>query len=163
MLYATYIYISIVCVILTHVKEIVIDFHPVSDKPSGKEMALLLLAGLLCSISGHIVEDPETAAIGDEISPAYYRKDSISEPVIILGEPLRVRETEEARSALGPAFMFKGKYMAGDWEDIKDEEGNAERYSSLNTPPPGLNVQEAGQLEPRSFNNAFLFRCLKQL
>ena len=138
-----------------------IDFHPVSDKPSGKEMALLLLAGLLCSISGHIVEDPETAAIGDEISPAYYRKDSISEPVIILGEPLRVRETEEARNVLGPAFMFKGKYKAG--EEMEDEEGNAERYSSLNTPPPGLNVQEAGQLEPRSFNNTFLFRCLKLL
>ena len=138
-----------------------IDFHPVSDKLRGKEMALLLLAGLLCSISGHIVEDPETAAIGDEISPAYYRKDSISEPVIILGEPLRVRETEEARNVLGPAFMFKGKYKAG--EEMEDEEGNAERYSSLNTPPPGLDVQKAGQLEPRSFNNTFPFRCLKLL
>ena len=147
--------------LLTHVKEIVIDFHPVSDKPRGKEMALLLLAGLLCSISGQIIEDPETAAIGDEISPAYYRKDTTSEPVLILGEPLRVRGGEEARNALGPAFMFKGKYKAG--EEMEDEEGNAERYSSLNTPPPGLNVQKAGRLELMSFNNTLLFRCLKLL
>ena len=137
-----------------------IDFHPVSDKPRGKEMALLLLAGLLCSISGKIVEDPETAAIGDEISPSYYLKDTIPEPVIMLGEPLRVRG-EEARTTLGPAFMFMGKYKAG--ERMEDEEGNAERYSSLNTPPPGLDVQKAGQLELRSFNNTFLFRCLKLL
>ena len=126
-------------------------------------MALLLLAGLLCSISGQIVEDPETAAIGDEISPAYYLKDSISEPVIILGEPVRVRGGVEARNVLGPAFMFKGKFKAGEEMEGEDEEGNAERYSSLNTPPPGLNVQKAGRLEPRSFNNTFLFRCLKLL
>ena len=151
------------CVTLTHFKEIVIDFHPVSDKPRGKEMALLLLAGLLCSISGHIVEDPETAAIGDEISPAYYRKDATSEPVLILGEPLRVRGGEEARNALGPTFMFKGKYKAGEEMEDEDEEGNAERFSSLNTPPPGLDVQKAGQLEPRSFNDTLLFRCLKLL
>ena len=150
-------------VVLTHAKEMVIDFHPVSDKPRGKEMALLLLAGLLCSISGQIVEDPETAAIGDEISPAYYLKDTISEPVIILGEPVRVRGGEEARNVLGPAFMFKGKFKAGEEMEGEDEEGNAERYSSLNTPPPGLNVQKAGRLEPRSFNNTFLFRCLKLL
>ena len=149
------------CVILTYTKETVIDFHPVSDKPRGKEMALLLLAGLLCSISGHIVEDPETAAIGDEISPAYHLKDTIPEPVIILGEPLRVRGGEEARNALGPAFMFKGKYKAG--EEMEDEEGNDERYSSLNTPPPGLNAKKAGQLEPRSFNDNLLSRCLKLL
>ena len=124
-------------------------------------MALLLLAGLLCSISGQIIEDPETAAIGDEISPAYYRKDTTSEPVLILGEPLRVRGGEEARNALGPAFMFKGKYKAG--EEMEDEEGKDERYSSLNTPPPGLNAKKAGQLEPSSFNNTFLFRCLKLL
>ena len=126
-------------------------------------MALLLLAGLLCSISGQIVEDPETAAIGDEISPAYYLKDTISEPVIILGEPVRVRGGEEARNALGPAFMFKGKFKAGEEMEGEDEEGNAERYSSLNTPPPGLNAKKAGQLEPRSFNDNLLSRCLKLL
>ena len=120
-----------------------INFHPLLDEPRRKEMTLLLLAGLLCSISGQIVDDPGTAAVGDETSPAYYRKDIISEPVIILGEPLRVREREEARNALGPAFMFKGKNKAG--EEMEDEEGNAERYSSLHTPPPGLNVQKAGR------------------
>ena len=114
-----------------HVTKFVINFHPVSDKPGGKEMALLLLAGLLCSISGLIVEDPGTAAVGDETSPAYYRKDTISEPAIILGEPLRVRGEEEARNALGPAFMFKGKNKAG--EEVEDEQGNAERYFSLHT------------------------------
>ena len=119
-------------------------------------MALLLLAGLFWSISGQIVDDPETAAVGDEISPAYYRKDIISEPVIILGEPLRVRGGEDVRNALGPSFMYKGEYKAG--EEMEEEEGDAERYSSLNTPPPGLDVQKAGELEPRSFNNTFLFR-----
>ena len=85
-------------------------------------MALLLLAGLLCSISGLIVEDPGTAAVGDETSPAYYRKDTKSEPAIILGEPLRVRGEEEARNSLGPAFMFKGEYKAG--EEVEEmEEG----------------------------------------
>ena len=138
-----------------------INFHPVSDEPRRKEMTLLLLAGLLCSISGQIVDDPGTAAVGDETSPAYYRKDIISEPVIILGEPLRVRGGEEVRKALGPAFMYKGEYKAG--EEMEEEEGDAERYSSLNTPPPGLDVQKAGELEPRSFNNTFLFRCLKLL
>ena len=138
-----------------------INFHPLLDEPRRKEMTLLLLAGLLCSISGQIVDDPGTAAVGDETSPAYYRKDIISEPVIILGEPLRVRGGEEVRKALGSAFMYKGEYKAR--EEMEEEEGDAERYSSLNTPPPGLDVHKAGELEPRSFNNTFLFRCLKLL
>ena len=103
--------------------KIVINFHPVSDKPREKKMALLLLAGLLWSTSGVIVEDPRTAAVGDETSPAYYRKDTISEPAIILGEPLRVRGEEEARNSLGPAFMFKGKYNAGEEVEAKVEAG----------------------------------------
>ena len=73
----------------------------------------------------------------------------------------RVRGGEEARNALGPAFMFKGKYKAG--EEMEDEEGKDERYSSLNTPPPGLNAKKAAQLETRSFNDNLLCRCLKLL
>ena len=55
-----------------------------------------------------------------------------------------MRGEEEARHALGPAFMFKGKYKAGEEMEDEDEEGNAERFSSLNTPPPGLNAKKAG-------------------
>ena len=117
-------------------------------------MLILLLPGLtwpIFVISCQSVNyDPEPAAIGDEMSPAYYRRKASRLPVMVLGEPIRVMEGEQ-REDLGPGFVFgdeqdgkdyeEGEYCEGDDEGEYDE-GEQQSSSSLPSPPPGVNIRQ---------------------
>ena len=129
-------------------------------------MAIWLLVGLIWiwPVFGinceHVEDDPKAAAIGDERSPAYYRRNARPVPVIVLGEPLRVRGTKE--SAQVPGFVFRDGIREGDddQEDWKeDEQGDGEgdehgdgegdehgddwkKQPSLPMPPTNINMQQ---------------------
>ena len=114
-------------------------------------MVIWLLVGLMWPIFGincQNVDDPESAAIGDEMSPAYYRRKTGRMTVIVLGEPIRVRGTEPV---LGPGFVFGDELDGKDYEDYevedgeRDEEGGddeGEQQSSLPLPPPGSDIRQ---------------------
>ena len=128
-------------------------------------MLILLLPGLtwpIFVISCQSVNyDPEPAAIGDEMSPAYYRRKVSRMPVIVLGEPIRVRGTEQGED-LGPGFVFGDEQDGNGYEDYEegdeeqegdeeveyyegDEEGEYDEgneQSSLPSPPPGINIRQ---------------------
>ena len=133
-------------------------------------MVILLLTGLTWPIlvinCQSVDHDPEAAAIGDEMSPEYYRRTAIRMPVIVLGEPIRVRGTE--RNVLGPGFVFgedyevedgeryeEGEYFERDEEEEyyrgdedgeyfkgDDERDEGEQQYSLPSPPPGINIRQ---------------------
>ena len=118
-------------------------------------MVIWLLAGLMWPILGINCQnagyDPESAAIGDEMSPAYYRRKASRMPVIVLGEPIRVRGTEQGEDVLGPGFVFGDELDGKDYEDYeaedgeRDEEGGedeGEQQSSLPLPPPEVNMRQ---------------------
>jgi len=92
-------------------------------------MAIWLLAGLIWPIFGincqHVEDYPEAAAIGDEMSPAYYLRKASRKPVIVLGEPIRVRGTEDE----------------GD-EEGDEQRGDGEQQPSLPMPPPNINMRQ---------------------
>ena len=115
-------------------------------------MVMWLLAGLMWPIFGINCQsagyDPESAAIGDEMSPAYYRRKTGRMTVIVLGKPIRVRGTEPV---LGPGFVFKDELDGKDYEDYevedgeRDEEGGddeGEQQSSLPLPPSGIDIRQ---------------------
>ena len=91
-------------------------------------MAIWLLAGLIWAtigINSQHVEDPEAAAIGDEVSHAYHLRNASRMPVIVLGEPIRVLGTEEEGDGDGPGFVFGDGIGEGDEQgdqEEKDEE-----------------------------------------
>ena len=114
-----------------------------------------LLAGLMWSIFGINCQsagyDPESAAIGDEMSPAYYRRKTGRMTVIVLGEPIRVRGKEQEEDVLGPGFVFGDELDGKYYEDYevedgeRDEEGGddeGEQQSSSPLPPPGIDIQQ---------------------
>merc|ERR1719234_1057768 len=92
-------------------------------------MVILLLAGLALPIlvinCQSVAFDPDPSAIGDEMSPAYYRKTASHMPAIVLGEPIRVRGLEQGED-LGPGFVFGDEQDGKDYEvedGERDEEG----------------------------------------
>lgn len=115
-------------------------------------MAIWLLAGLIWAtigINSQHVEDPEAAAIGDEVSHAYHLRNASRMPVIVLGEPIRVLGTEEEGDGDGPGFVFGDGIEEGDELDDQeggeeeDEEGDeGEQQASLPIPQPNINMRQ---------------------
>ena len=123
-------------------------------------MVILLLTGLTWPIlvinCQSVDHDPEAAAIGDEMSPVYHRRKASRMPVIVLGEPIRVRGAD----VLGPGFVFRDVQDGTDYEEEdgeRDDEGEnyegddegeyyegdeGEQQSSLPSPPPGINIRQ---------------------
>ena len=93
--------------------------------------AMLILLILLIFATCHSVkDDPEPAAIGDEMSPKYYRRKASRQPVIVLGEPIRVKEEE---NLLGPGFVSESNF-----EDKQGDKGEGEHQS----PQPAFNMRQ---------------------
>ena len=129
-------------------------------------MAIWLLAGLIWAtigINSQHVEDPEAAAIGDEVSPAYHLRNASRMPVIVLGEPIRVLGTEEEGDGDGPGFVFGDGIGEGDGEgdeegdgEEDEQRGEGEQQPSLPMPPPNINMR---QVCPNCFLDLFSKDC----
>ena len=115
-------------------------------------MVIWLLAGLTWPIFATncdlVEDDPEAAAVGDEISPAYYRLKGSRMPVIVLGEPIRVWGTEGEKDEDWPGYVLSPNFgdVEGDDQEYEegDEEGGGELQPSLPTPPPNINMRQVG-------------------
>ena len=99
-------------------------------------MAIWLLVGLIWiwPVFGinceHVEDDPKAAAIGDEMSLAYYRRNARPVPVIVLGEPIRVKEEE---NLLGPGFVSESNF--------EEEQGDKEE-GEHQSPQPAFDMRQ---------------------
>ena len=93
--------------------------------------AMLILLILPIFATCHSVkDDPESAAIGDEMSPKYYRRKASRQPVIVLGEPIRVKEEE---NLLGPGFVSESNF--------EEEQGDKEE-GEHQSPQPAFDMRQ---------------------
>ena len=95
-----------------------------------RAMLILLILPIFATCHSSVKDDPESAAIGDEMSPKYYRRKASRQPVIVLGEPIRVKEEE---NLLGPGFVSESKFE----EEPKDEEEGEHQ-----SPQPAFNMRQ---------------------
>ena len=92
-------------------------------------MLILLILPIFATCYS-VKDDPESAAIGDEMSPKYYRRKASRQPVMVLGEPIRVKEEE---NLLGPGFVSESNF--------EEEQGDKEE-GEHQSPQPAFDMRQ---------------------